>query len=201
MAGRFLSVAVGRVLPRWLLPGRLLPGYDGDQDLSLGAEPGCLSGVPGPVVLTGGLLAFADLGLDDLVDLRRGQDPPLGLPSAKPSRTAGNVRAARRRCSRTSACGPRGGPAPPYGGAAGWRGRWTAGRSAGRRSARGRSAGDGVKLAGHQEGPVMLAPRIVDNVTLTEQTDFAQLVRENLAGGGGLGSLRSDNFPLDAIFR
>lgn len=47
----------------------------------------------------------------------------------------------------------------------------------------------------------MLAPRIVGNVTLTEHTDFAELVRKNLAGAGGLGSLRSDNFPLDVILR
>jgi hypothetical protein len=36
---------------------------------------------------------------------------------------------------------------------------------------------------------------------LTGDTDFAAFARENLAGGGGLGSLRSDCFPVDAVLR
>ena len=47
----------------------------------------------------------------------------------------------------------------------------------------------------------MLTPRIIDNVTLTEQTDFPAFVREVLLGCGGVGSLRSDSEPLDWIFR
>lgn len=47
----------------------------------------------------------------------------------------------------------------------------------------------------------MLSPRAVDTVTLTEETDFAGFVRAVLLGGGGLGSLRSDRFPLDALER
>lgn len=47
----------------------------------------------------------------------------------------------------------------------------------------------------------MLKPRTVDNVTLTEETDFAGFVRAGLLGGGGLGSLGSDCFPLDAVER
>jgi hypothetical protein len=46
-----------------------------------------------------------------------------------------------------------------------------------------------------------LAPVRVDNTMLTGDTDFAALVRDNLLGGGGFGSLRSDNFPVDCIFR
>jgi hypothetical protein len=45
------------------------------------------------------------------------------------------------------------------------------------------------------------APRRVDTVTLTPATDFAALVREILLGGGGVGSLPSDCFPVDWIFR
>jgi hypothetical protein len=37
-----------------------------------------------------------------------------------------------------------------------------------------------------------LTPRNVDTIVLTEQTDFAALVREILRGGGGVGS-RSGN--------
>lgn len=47
----------------------------------------------------------------------------------------------------------------------------------------------------------MVKPRTVDNVTLTEETDFAGFVRAVLLGGGGLGSLRSDCLPLDAVER
>ena len=43
--------------------------------------------------------------------------------------------------------------------------------------------------------------RRVDNVTLTATTDFAALVREALLGGGGFGSLPSDCYPLDWVFR
>jgi hypothetical protein len=43
--------------------------------------------------------------------------------------------------------------------------------------------------------------RSVDNVTLTMTTDFAALARDVLLGGGGYGSLPSDSFPLDWIFR
>ena len=38
-------------------------------------------------------------------------------------------------------------------------------------------------------------------MTLTATTDFATLVREILLGGGGVGSLPSDCFPVDWIFR
>jgi hypothetical protein len=44
-------------------------------------------------------------------------------------------------------------------------------------------------------------PRRVDTVTLSATTDFAALVREVLRGGGGVGSLPSDCFPVDWIFR
>jgi hypothetical protein len=44
-------------------------------------------------------------------------------------------------------------------------------------------------------------PRRVDNVTLTATTDFAALVRAVLLGGGGVGSLPSDCFPVDWVFR
>jgi len=47
----------------------------------------------------------------------------------------------------------------------------------------------------------MLAPRTIDNVTLTEQTEFAAFVREVLLGGGGVGSRPSDHQPLDWILR
>jgi hypothetical protein len=50
-----------------------------------------------------------------------------------------------------------------------------------------------------RERPDRLPDRTVDNVTLTAKTDFAGLVRENLLGDGGLGSLRGDCFPLDSI--
>jgi hypothetical protein len=46
----------------------------------------------------------------------------------------------------------------------------------------------------------MPAPRTVDNVTLTERTDFADLVRNSLLGGV-LGALRGDCYPLDAVER
>ncbi len=45
------------------------------------------------------------------------------------------------------------------------------------------------------------AARRVDNVTLTVTTDFAAFVREVLLGGGGVGSLPSDCFPVDWVFR
>lgn len=45
------------------------------------------------------------------------------------------------------------------------------------------------------------AARRVDNLTLTATTDFAALVREVLLGGGGVGSLPSDCFPVDWVFR
>jgi hypothetical protein len=45
------------------------------------------------------------------------------------------------------------------------------------------------------------APVRVDNLVLTVDTDFGALVHDILLGGGGVGSLRSDNFPLDWVFR
>lgn len=47
----------------------------------------------------------------------------------------------------------------------------------------------------------VLTPRTIDNVTLTERTDFPAFVRDVLLGGGGVGSLRSDSEPLDWVFR
>ena len=47
----------------------------------------------------------------------------------------------------------------------------------------------------------MLAPRTIDNVTLTEQTDFAAFARDVLLGGGGVGSRPGDHQPLDWILR
>ncbi|WP_412751194.1 hypothetical protein [Krasilnikovia sp. M28-CT-15] len=44
------------------------------------------------------------------------------------------------------------------------------------------------------------AARIVDGVELTEQTDFADLAHRALLGAVG-GSLRSDCFPVDWVFR
>ncbi len=44
-------------------------------------------------------------------------------------------------------------------------------------------------------------PVMVDHTTLTEATDFDALALEALRGGGGWGSLPSDNFPLDIVFR
>jgi hypothetical protein len=41
----------------------------------------------------------------------------------------------------------------------------------------------------------------VDNVNLTDATDFDALALEVLRGGGGVGSLPSDNAPLDWILR
>jgi hypothetical protein len=49
-------------------------------------------------------------------------------------------------------------------------------------------------------GTMGLAPRMVDTVMLTEQTDFADLAHRALLGTVG-GSLRSDCFPLDWVFR
>jgi hypothetical protein len=46
-----------------------------------------------------------------------------------------------------------------------------------------------------------LAPRKLDTLTLTDQTDFAALVREVLLGRGGTGAQRSDNFPVDWVLR
>jgi hypothetical protein len=45
-----------------------------------------------------------------------------------------------------------------------------------------------------------LAPRTVDNVEFTEETDFADLARLALKGWIG-GSLRSDCGPADWVFR
>jgi hypothetical protein len=45
------------------------------------------------------------------------------------------------------------------------------------------------------------AARRVDNVTLTMTTDFAALVHDVLLGGGVVGSLPSDCFPVDWVFR
>lgn len=47
----------------------------------------------------------------------------------------------------------------------------------------------------------MTAPRTIDGVTLSDQTDFAAFVHDVLRGGGGVGSLPSDNRPLDWILR
>jgi hypothetical protein len=47
----------------------------------------------------------------------------------------------------------------------------------------------------------MTAPVHVDNVTLDDTTDFDAFVHDVLRGGGGVGSSRSDNAPLDWIFR
>lgn len=44
-----------------------------------------------------------------------------------------------------------------------------------------------------------LEPRIVDDIALTEGTDFADLSRRALLGTVG-GSLRSDNLPVDWLF-
>jgi hypothetical protein len=41
----------------------------------------------------------------------------------------------------------------------------------------------------------------VDTVVFAADTDFAGLAREVLLGGGAVGSLRSDCFPLDWVFR
>ena len=48
----------------------------------------------GLVVFTGGAVAFSDLSLDNLIDLRLGQVAPLGLAGAKASYRAGDMRAA-----------------------------------------------------------------------------------------------------------
>ena len=47
----------------------------------------------------------------------------------------------------------------------------------------------------------MPAPMQVDTVTFSDTTDFAALVREVLAGGGGVSALPSDAQPLDWVFR
>src|ERR1700733_4468633 len=47
----------------------------------------------------------------------------------------------------------------------------------------------------------MSAPVRVDNITLSDATDFDGFVLEVLRGRGGVGSLRSDNAPGDWIFR
>ena len=41
----------------------------------------------------------------------------------------------------------------------------------------------------------------IDHVELTDATDFRAFVLDVLRGGGGVGSRRSDNFPVDWIFR
>ncbi|MBO3744865.1 hypothetical protein J5X84_02205 [Streptosporangiaceae bacterium NEAU-GS5] len=46
-----------------------------------------------------------------------------------------------------------------------------------------------------------MTPRIIDGVTLSDQTDFGLLARDVLRGAGGMGALRSDNQPLDWILR
>ncbi len=47
----------------------------------------------------------------------------------------------------------------------------------------------------------MTAPVRVDNLTFDDATDFGSFVHDVLRGGGGVGSMRSDNAPLDWIFR
>jgi hypothetical protein len=47
----------------------------------------------------------------------------------------------------------------------------------------------------------MSAPRSIDGVSLTDQTDFAAFARDVLRGGGGVGSRRGDSQLLDWIFR
>jgi hypothetical protein len=48
----------------------------------------------GLVVFAGGAVAFGDLGLDDLIDLRPGQVAPLDLTGAKAGYRTGDMRAA-----------------------------------------------------------------------------------------------------------
>jgi hypothetical protein len=47
----------------------------------------------------------------------------------------------------------------------------------------------------------MIAPVRVDTVTFDEATDFDGFVHGVLDGGGGIGSFRDDNAPLDGIVR
>src|SRR5579862_481878 len=91
-----------------------------------------------------------------------------------------------------------------------WRGR---ARGRARRSGRRASGADRcghdtllrceARQADHspRRGSCVSAPVRVDNITLSDATDFDGFVLEVLRGRGGVGSLRSDNAPVDWIFR
>jgi hypothetical protein len=81
-------------LPHGLVSGLPHGLQDGLQGARLVAEPVRPVTVPGLVVLAGGAVAFGDLGLDNLVDLRLGQVAPLDLTGAQARYGAGDMRVA-----------------------------------------------------------------------------------------------------------
>lgn len=62
----------------------------------LAPEPGSTLGVTTPLIVSGGRLPLADLGLNDLVDLRRSEPPALPFARGKPGGRSREVRARGR---------------------------------------------------------------------------------------------------------